>query len=129
MRLTKERKRQLSEIYEEIVEYYGESKFQWWTPEFNAYSDDSKRGLWLMGAWEPLDEGAEVSVNVAACRTMKEVVIYIIHEYMHHLQSPTWYTRYHNMYGYWKNPYEIQAQEIAERDVELFWPPGGRPSK
>jgi len=129
LRLTKERKRQLSEIYPLIVEHYGESKFQDWEPELDLYYDDSKRGLYLIGQWDGIESGMAVSVNVAACRTMREVVIYIIHEYIHHLQSPTWYTRYDNMYGYWKNPYEIQAQEIAERDVGLFWPPGGRPSK
>ena len=122
MRQTYLRVRQLSNVYQKIVEYYGESKFQDWTPEVVVYGDDTQ--MYLMGEWSPIDEGADISVNLAPCRTMKEAVIYLIHEYTHHLQSPTWYTRYHNMYGYWKNPYEIAAQTIAERDVHKFWPPG-----
>ena len=121
MRLTQQRQRQLRTIFWEIVEHYGESKYQDWTPDINIYHDDTKLGL--MGEWSAFDEGADCSVNLAPCRTMREAVKYMIHEYTHHLQSPTWYTRYDNMYGYWDNPYEIEAQAVADRDVHIFWPP------
>ena len=115
MKLTKVRARRLRDIFYEIIAHYGESKFQTNFVELNVYHDEKIR---LFGECE-LDYD-ECSVNLALCRTMKRAVEVLIEEYIHYLQSPTWYTRYDRMYGYWDNPYEIEAKRIAKRDAPMF---------
>jgi len=117
MRLTKERAQRLREVFHNIVDHYGESKWNPNPPHLNLYSDQFD--MWL-GECD-LDE-EEVSVNLANLDVMRDVVRILIHEYIHYLQCPAWATRYDTMYDYWSNPYEIQAREIANRDLPLFWP-------
>jgi len=119
MKLTQERFRILSAIFEEIVTYYGPSKFHPKRPTLNIFHDGSHRS---MGEHNEVKHGQEVSVNVALCDNMKDAVGTLIHEYHHHHQHPASYWRYHRMYGASGNPYEIEADRVAARDLHLFWP-------
>ena len=54
-------------------------------------------------------------IYVKGHRTWKNLANTIIHEYVHHLQHPTWYTRYNKIYTYKNHPYEIFANKIADK--------------
>ncbi len=57
-----------------------------------------------------------ILLRVQGHRTIYNLAKTIIHEYVHYLQPlhGNWYERYHCKYGYWKNPYEIEAYHIAD---------------
>lgn len=53
-------------------------------------------------------------------KSKKMVIQTLIHEYIHYLQSPTWFKRYYNMgYSYNDHPYELEAIR-HEQDYKLF---------
>lgn len=57
-----------------------------------------------------------VTLRIQGHRNIYNLANTIIHEYIHYLQ-PThanWYERYDSMYGYNKNPYEIEAYHLGE---------------
>jgi hypothetical protein len=56
-----------------------------------------------------------IYIYVKGHRTWKNLANTIIHEYIHHLQHPTWYTRYRQLYSYKNHPYEIFANDIADK--------------
>jgi hypothetical protein len=99
------------EVYNKVIEYYGESKYHKHLPyvsiEDTPYSDDVV----------PKDLYGEY------CHMINEVTLYwknipslevlirtLVHEYQHYLQSPQWMVRYYKMgYKYNTHPYEIAA--------------------
>lgn len=113
MKLSLIRLHKLQEVFEEIRDHYGPSKYIEDPAELSIYYDPSYP---RMG--EQCDE--EISINMAKCPTMNHAIQVLIHEYTHYLQSPSWYTRYCDSYTYDNHPYEIQANEVAKRDVGLF---------
>ena len=57
-----------------------------------------------------------ITIRIQGHRNIYNLANTIIHEYIHYLQ-PThanWYERYDAMYGYNKNPYEIEAYHIGD---------------
>lgn len=56
-----------------------------------------------------------ISLRIQGHRTVYNLAQSIIHEWIHSLQSPSWYERYHNTLGYWENPYEIEAHYLGEQ--------------
>lgn len=57
-----------------------------------------------------------ITVRVQGHRNIYNLANTVIHEYIHYLQ-PThtnWYERYDTMYGYSKNPYEIEAYHLGD---------------
>ena len=99
------------EVYNKVIEYYGESKYHKHLPyvsiEDTPYSDDVV----------PKDLDGDY------CHMINEVTLYwknipslemlirtLVHEYQHYLQSPQWMVRYYKMgYNYNNHPYEVQA--------------------
>lgn len=67
----------------------------------------------LRGEYE--SQNFTMYIYVKGHRTWKNLANTIIHEYVHHLQHPTWYTRYRQMYTYKTHPYEIFANNIADK--------------
>ena len=68
----------------------------------------------LLGEYDRQDN--LIQIRVQGHRTIYNLTNTIIHEYVHYLQ-PTkgnWYERYHKMWGYRKNPYEIEAFYLGE---------------
>ena len=73
----------------------------------------------LLGEWVSSDN--EITIYVGEIHDLEEYIQTIIHEYIHYLQSPTWYTRHWNrmrvdfMTGkdYFSHPYEAEAEEVA----------------
>jgi hypothetical protein len=57
-------------------------------------------------------------IYVRGHRTWVNLANTIIHEYVHHLQHPTWYTRYNKIYTYKTHPYEIFANKIADKTAK-----------
>ena len=52
--------------------------------------------------------------------TKRELVKYIIHEYVHYLQFHKWehdfkYIKLSEIYGYNNNPYEVEARQLASK--------------
>lgn len=128
LKLTKKRDRQLHTAFDLMVEHYGKSKFYSRLPILKTFYDPSAlyKNRQVMGDFEapfpPQFPHAEIWINFASCTNMRSAVKVIIHEYMHYLQSPSWYTRYLRTYGYDENPYEIEADRVADEDFHLFWP-------
>ena len=105
----------INEVFPKIEKHYGFSKFQ----ECSPYIE--------------LEETTADTCHAHYCSTMNEITIYyskmknkkmiiqtLIHEYIHYLQSPTWFKRYYNMgYDYASHPYEKEAISY-EKDYKLF---------
>lgn len=116
MKLTYNRIKQLNSIFDNIVNHYGFSRYSNDLPDLIIIHDD-KDGS--MGTFE--DESEEIVLNLFNCRTVKDAVGTMIHEYCHYLQPRNgWYDRYARKYKYSEHPYEIQANEMADRDLHLF---------
>ena len=70
----------------------------------------------LMG--EFIGDNNEIIIYLNAMNNIDDFINTIIHEYIHYMQSPSWYTRYLNNLTLNeviknKHPYEIQAEQIA----------------
>jgi len=116
----------IQEVFPKIQKHYGFSKFQECSPYIEL--DNS---IYETSASEK--NGTNDECNAQYCSMMNEITIYypqmksrkmviqtLIHEYIHYLQSPTWFKRYYNMgYNYSDHPYEIKANEY-EKDYKLF---------
>ena len=62
----------------------------------------------------------EISIYYPNMKSKKMIVETLIHEYIHYLQSPTWFKRYYDMgHDYVTHPYEIEATSY-EKDYKLF---------
>jgi len=68
----------------------------------------------LVGEWVSSDN--EIIVYVNEIDSLKEFIQTIIHEYVHYLQSPIWYSRHWNRkpnQKYFDHPYEAEAEGVA----------------
>jgi|TARA_R100000750_G_scaffold22543_1_gene14806 hypothetical protein len=73
----------------------------------------------LLGEWVSSEN--EITIYVNEIDSLKEFIQTIIHEYVHYLQSPVWYSRYWNRMrkdfkageNYYGHPYEAEAEETA----------------
>ncbi len=117
MKLTYDRVQEFNEVFEEMIEFYGISKYTEDLPNLVLIHDS---GDYAMGTFE--EEVEEIVVNVAQCRTRKDVIGTMIHEYVHYLQPRNgWYVRYSKKYSYDNHPYEKQANEAALNDLDKFY--------
>ena len=114
---------ELQGAFVEMMMKYGKSKNKDLWPElYLTYDpDDPVQG-------EFLDEVDEIVVNMAQCKTIRDAIETMVHEYQHYLQGGAsgacdWHDRYFDMgYDYENHPYEIQAEDIVKRDTEQFLP-------
>ena len=68
----------------------------------------------LLGEWVSTDN--EIIVYIDEIEDLEEYIKTIIHEYVHYLQSPSWYSRHWNRkpnQKYFDHPYEAEAEEVA----------------
>jgi len=117
MKLTHERYHDLHSVFQDIIEHYGQSNWTEFVPDLVLYHDAS---YGCMGEFD--DSNEEVSINLAQCKTMRQAIATMIHEYQHYLQPRNgWYDRhYSNGHTYESHPYEIEANEVAARDWREF---------
>ena len=52
-----------------------------------------------------------IRINLRFVKNNTQVYRVMAHEWTHAQQSMSWYFRYHDIYGYSFNPYEIRARE------------------
>ena len=56
-----------------------------------------------------------ISIFYPKMRSKQHVIMSLIHEYTHYLQSPSWHKRYYTMgYNYFNHPYEVAALEAEK---------------
>lgn len=60
-----------------------------------------------------------IVIYVSNCKTFKDLISTIIHEYTHYLQSRTKYEEYEKTYYYSTNPYERQAKRNEVKYTKL----------
>lgn len=78
------------------------------TPSIDwKYQDLDMRKTRTFGYYHP-DENM-IELRIYGHRTWVNLSNTIIHEWVHYLQPPSWYTRYYNSYSYTSHPYEIMA--------------------
>ena len=118
----------VEEILPKIEKHYGFSKFQECTPYVELH-----RNIYEKYSGEEGAEGEEDKCHAEYCSMLNEITIYypqmkskkmvietLIHEYIHYLQSPSWFKRYYNMgHDYVSHPYEKEAISY-EKDYKLF---------
>jgi hypothetical protein len=107
-------------IFNDVVKYYGYSKYQNTTPfieiEDSPYSDADDPNL--IGEYCNLNNS--LIVYWKNIKSKEQLIRTIVHEYTHYLQSPSWMTRYYNMgYNYSDHPYEVEAYN-EEENWKLF---------
>jgi hypothetical protein len=107
-------------IFDDVVKYYGYSKYQNTTPfieiEDSPYSDADDPNL--IGEYCNLNNS--LIVYWKNIKSKEQLIRTIVHEYKHYLQSPSWMTRYYNMgYNYSDHPYEVEAYN-EEENWKLF---------
>jgi hypothetical protein len=106
---------EITQVYERILDHYGPSPYKNNVrPELVVYTADD--GCYGWCSWD------EIGLNILYCTTPELIISTLVHEVWHLHQSPTWYTRYSNLYGERSDchPYEIEANEVAARDWRLF---------
>lgn len=109
----------LQASYDLIREHYGESKYSYDLPDLVLYYDENDS---VAGEYD--DNLHEISLNLFYSNSIEECVKTMVHEYQHYLQPTGWYQRYYDMgHTHQTHPYEIEAEEIAERDYQLFMQP------
>jgi hypothetical protein len=59
-----------------------------------------------------------ITIHLQRNKTIKSLTSSLLHEYCHYTQDMNLYFEYNDLFGYWKNPYEIQAEEFAMKNVE-----------
>jgi len=59
-----------------------------------------------------------MTIHLKKNKTIRCLTISILHEYCHYTQNVNKYFEYLEQYGYWKNPYEIQAEKFARDNME-----------
>ena len=95
-------KKIINEVFPKIEKHYGFSKFQEYCSMLNEITI------------------YEISIYYPQMKSRKMVIQTLIHEYIHYLQSPTWFKRYYNMgHDYVSHPYEKEAISY-EKDYKLF---------
>ena len=58
----------------------------------------------------------EISIYYPQMKSRKMVIQTLIHEYIHYLQSPSWFKRYYNMgYHYNDHPYELEIYTLVSK--------------
>ena len=95
----------INEVFPKIEKHYGFSKFQECTPYVETHRNIYEKYSGIEGS-----SGDEDSCHTEYCSMLNEISIYypqmksrkmviqtLIHEYIHYLQSPTWFKRYYNM--------------------------------
>ena len=119
MKLSYKRRKQVVGIFDQMIVHYGISKHTTEYPELIIIHDNN---VDYMGSFE--DETEEIVLNLAKCRTLKDAVSTMIHEYCHYMQPRKggWYNRYFKTYKYEDHPYEVAADAMAVRDLHLFMP-------
>lgn len=84
-------------------------------PEIEWVWNDSRYQKYkMLGEYDKQDN--VISLRIQGHRNIYNLANTVVHEYVHYLQ-PThanWYERYDDMYGYNKNPYEIEAYHIGD---------------
>jgi hypothetical protein len=57
-----------------------------------------------------------IHLSVGECKTVGKLTSTFIHEYTHHLQPViTKYSSANRKFGYWNNPYEIEARMMEKK--------------
>jgi nucleoside-specific outer membrane channel protein Tsx len=59
-----------------------------------------------------------MTIHLKKNKTIRCLTISVLHEYCHYTQNANKYYEYLKEYGYWKNPYEIQAEKFARANME-----------
>jgi hypothetical protein len=118
---------ELKKIVYDVISWceieYGYSKFQNFLVDFeldNEELENEKEYFYQILA-EYDDDDNLIIVYYKKIRKTTDLIKSIIHEYQHYLQSPSWYSIYDRKYGYYNNPYEKRAEEIAERDFKTCY--------
>mgnify|MGYP005646072573 CR=1 FL=1 len=118
----------INEVYPKIEKFYGISKFQECSPYVEIQRNIYEKYSGIEGM-----EGDEDNCHAEHCSVNNEITIYypqmknrkmviesLVHEYQHHLQSPTWFKRYYDMgYDYGNHPYEVAATK-EESNWKMF---------
>ena len=111
-------KKELEDIGEKVIDWcideFGLSKHYEHYPYIEIDIDEEDYSL--MG--EFIGDNNEIIIYLNAMNNIDDFINTIIHEYIHYMQSPSWYTRYLNNLTLNeviknKHPYEIQAEQIA----------------
>ncbi len=97
------------QILNALTHHYGRSKHYNWHVDILFDDTDSI----LSGEFRN-DLQAIILYPTSLCYGLEQLATVINHEYIHYLQSPTWLTRYSEIYEYYNNPYEIQAYTREE---------------
>ena len=59
-----------------------------------------------------------ITIHLKRNKTIKSLTASLLHEYCHYTQDMKLYFDYTEKFGYWKNPYEIQAEDFAKQNVD-----------
>jgi len=111
-------KKEFEDIGEKVIDWcideFGLSKHYEHYPYIEIDIDEEDYSL--MG--EFIGDNNEIIIYLNAMNNIDDFINTIIHEYIHYMQSPSWYTRYLNNLTLNeviknKHPYEIQAEQIA----------------
>lgn len=110
----KDFEKKVNEIYEKVINHYGESKHHKRPPYINIDTETSEiRGTIVIGEYIDFFNGINLfKKNINSLESLARV---IVHEYQHYLQSPLWMKRYYKMgYTYDTHPYELAAYKEEE---------------
>jgi len=102
---------------------FGESKYH--TEELSVFLDVNPEDI----AKAEFDfSDTEITLYLKNIHSIRDLIINIIHEYIHYLQPKNWYTRFFNKLEiindrinydeYFIHPYEFEAKCLSEQEVD-----------
>jgi hypothetical protein len=68
----------------------------------------------------------DIRVYLKLCKSYSDVIRAIIHEYTHYIQfsdreNIKKYDEFYDIFGYWNNPFEVQARQLEVRYYQTCW--------
>ena len=122
----------IDEVYPKIEKYYGYSKYHNCTPlvelHHNIYTrvtgDNYDQSILEESECNPDAEFDRQENTIVIywpkMASKQSIIVSLIHEYQHYLQSPIWFKRYYKMgHEYDTHPYELAATK-AESNWKIF---------
>lgn len=113
------RKREVEEIADKALDWcatnFGKSR---WCDTLPIVEVEYDGGKHVRGEFD--GENCMITLYSKSNTSPKIVIMTVLHEFKHYLQSPVWLERYSKQYSgkLNRNPYEIEAEMFAEENWE-----------
>jgi len=81
-----------------------------------------KQSMWEVPTYGGYEESNNsITIYKNRCESVTELIMAVVHEYVHYLQDLSQYDKLTKQYGYENNPLEVEARMTAQKYYEIIW--------